>query len=158
LQSDIGKAINETRDKKFTGDVVPGDVLKLLGKDGFRIVTQLINNTDDTGEWPRDFTLVTVIALQKKPKLRYAVTTAQFSLISHTAKVLRRRIEKKIKDVVGEDQFGFRRGKGASDTDRMLRMISQQTLALDEELCACFIDWQTAFDHVNWTKLTQILK
>ena len=28
----------------------------------------------------------------------------------------------------------------------------------DEKLCACFIDWQKAFDHVNWTKLTQILK
>jgi hypothetical protein len=68
LQSDIGKAIKEMRVKKVTGDDVPGDVLKLLGKDGFRIVTQLINDTNDTGEWPRDFTLVTVIALQKKPK------------------------------------------------------------------------------------------
>ena len=26
------------------------------------------------------------------------------------------------------------------------------------ELCACFIDWQKAFDQVNLTKLTQILK
>ena len=26
-----------------------------------------------------------------------------------------------------------------------------------EELCACFIDWQNAFDRVNWTKLIQIL-
>jgi hypothetical protein len=36
--------------------------------------------------------------------------------IAHTAKIaakiLIRRIEKKIKDVLGEDQFGFRRGKG----------------------------------------------
>jgi len=72
--------------------------------------------------------------------------------------VLRRRIEKKIEDVVGEDHFVFRRGKGTRDTDGMLRMISQQTLALDEELYSCFIDWQTAFDHVNWTKLMQILK
>jgi hypothetical protein len=33
----------------------------------------------------------------------------------------------------------------------MLR-ISEQTLL------ACFIDWQKAFDRVNWTKLMQILK
>jgi len=95
---------------------------------------------------------------RKNQKLQYAVNTAQFSLISHTAKVRRRRIEKKTEDVVGEDQFGFRRGKGTRDTDGLLRMISQRTLALDEELCACFIDWQTAFDHINWTKLMQILK
>jgi len=31
-------------------------------------------------------------------------------------------------------------------------------LEIDEELCICFIDWQTAFDRVNWTKLIQILK
>jgi hypothetical protein len=28
---------------------------------------------------------------------------------------------------------------------------------MDEELCACFIDWQNAFYRVNWTKLIQIL-
>jgi len=32
------------RDKKSTGDDVAGDVLKLLGEDGLRIMTQLINN------------------------------------------------------------------------------------------------------------------
>jgi hypothetical protein len=40
----------------------------------------------------------------------------------------------------------------------MLRIISERTLVIDEELCACFIDWQKAFDRVNWTKLMQILK
>jgi len=29
---------------------------------------------------------------------------------------------------------------------------------MDEELCACFIVWQKAFDIVNWTKLKQVLK
>jgi hypothetical protein len=40
----------------------------------------------------------------------------------------------------------------------MLRIISEQTLKVDEELSVCFIDWQKAFDQVNWTKLIQILK
>jgi len=31
-------------------------------------------------------------------------------------------------------------------------------LEIDEELSVCFIDWQKAFDRVNWTKLMQILK
>ena len=33
-----------------------------------------------------------------------------------------------------------------------MRIIAEQTLEIDEELCICFIDWQ------NWTKLMQILK
>jgi len=40
----------------------------------------------------------------------------------------------------------------------MLRIISERTLEIDEELSVCFIDWQKAFDRVNWSKLMQILK
>ena len=69
-----------------------------------------------------------------------------------------RRIEKKIEDVLGEDLFGFRRGRGTRDAIGMLRIISERTLEIDEEPCVYFIDWQNAFDRVNWTKLMQILK
>ena len=40
----------------------------------------------------------------------------------------------------------------------ILRIIPEQTLEIDAELCVCFIDWQKAFDQVKWTKLMQILK
>lgn len=39
-------------------DDVPGDVIKLLGENGLKIVTQLITNIYETGEWPQDFTQV----------------------------------------------------------------------------------------------------
>jgi hypothetical protein len=59
----VGKAIKETRDKKATGDDdVPGDVLKFLGEDGLRLRTQLINTIYVTGECPRDFIELTMIA------------------------------------------------------------------------------------------------
>ena len=74
------------------------------------------------------------------------------------AKILRRKIVWKIEDVPGEDQFGFRRGKGTRVAIGMMRIIAERTLGIDIELCVCFIDWQKAFDRVNWTKLMQILK
>jgi hypothetical protein len=67
-------------------------------------------------------------------------------------------LERKTENALGDDQFGFRRGKGTRDALGILRIISEQTLDIDEELCAFFIDWQKAFDHVNWTKLMQIVK
>ncbi len=49
------------------------------------------------------------------------------SLTAHTAKIIarifRRRIERKNEDVLGEDQFGFRRGKGTKDAIGMMRII-----------------------------------
>jgi sorting nexin-29 len=159
----VEKAIKEMTDKKATGDDdVPGDVLKLLGEDGLRLMTQMINSMHVTGEWSRYFIEVTLIALKKKPKATKCSDHSTLSIIAHAAKIvariLRRRIERKTEDVLGEDQFGFRRGKGTSDAIGMLRIISERTLIIDEELCACFIDWQEAFDRVKWTKLMQILK
>jgi len=40
--------------------------------------------------------------------------------------------------------------KGTRDAIGMLRVISEGNLDIDEELCACFIDWQKAFDRLNW--------
>jgi hypothetical protein len=60
--------------------------------------------------------------------------------------VIRRRHEKKIEDILGEDQFGFKKGKGTRDAIGMLRIISEQTLDIGEEICVSFIDWQKAFD------------
>jgi hypothetical protein len=74
------------------------------------------------------------------------------------AKILGRRTERKIEDILGEDQFRFRRGKRTRDAIGMLRIISKRTLEIDAEVCVCFIDWQKAFDRGNWTKLMQILK
>jgi hypothetical protein len=45
LQSELERAIKEMRDKTATGDNdVPGDVLKLLGEGGLRLMTQMINS------------------------------------------------------------------------------------------------------------------
>jgi len=83
---------------------------------------------------------------------------SQISLTAHTAKIIRRRIERKIEDVLGEDLIGYRRGKGTRDAIGMTRIIAERNLEIGEKLCISFIKWQKAFDCVNWTKLIQILK
>jgi len=40
----------------------------------------------------------------------------------------------------------------------MQRIISERTLYVEARPRVCFLDWQKAFDRVNWTKLMQILK
>jgi len=110
----VEKAIKEMRNKKVTGDDdVLGDVLRLFGEGGLKIMKKSINTIYETGDWPKDFTEVTVVALKKKPQATKCSDHRTISLIAQTAKIvakiLRRRIEKKIEDVPGEDQFGFRR-------------------------------------------------
>jgi len=61
LQGELENAIKEMRNRKATGDDEPGDVLKLLGEDGLKILTKVINTIYETGEWPIDFIEVTMI-------------------------------------------------------------------------------------------------
>jgi hypothetical protein len=103
------KAIKEMRNKKATGDDdVPGDVPRLFGEGGLKIMKKLINTIYETGEWPKDFMEVTMIALKKKPQATKCSDHCTVSLIAHTAKIvakiLRRRIEKKIEDVLKEEE------------------------------------------------------
>jgi hypothetical protein len=157
LRSEVEKVIMEMRDKKATGDDdEPVEALILLGDDGLNLLTQLINNIYVSGEWPKDFTEVTMVALKEKPKARKCTDHRTISLLAHVAKVvasvIRRRSEKEIEYLLGEDQFGFRKGKGTRDAIGMLRIILERTLDIGEEIYICFIDWRKAFYCVKWTK------
>ena len=69
-----------------------------------KILTKLSSTIYNTGEWPQDFTEIKMIALKKKTKATKCSDYRTISLISYTAKIiakiLRRRIEKKIEDVL----------------------------------------------------------
>jgi hypothetical protein len=103
-----------------------------------------------------------MLALKKKPKATKCSDHCIISLITHIGKtaasILRRRIETKIGDTLGEDQFVLRRGNRTKDATGVLRITPQWTVDIDKVLCVCFIGWLKAFDHANWTKLMNILK
>ena len=138
-------------------DIVPGDVLNLLRKCGLRTATQQINNTYETGEWSKDISDVNSDCLKKKPRATKCSDRHTISWITNTvkivAKILGLSFERQTEDVFGENQSGFRRGKGASDPIGMLRIIPEQTLDIDDESCACFVDWRR---YLQILKLTGI--
>jgi len=69
-------------------------------------------------------------ALKKKPEATKCSNHHAISLITRTAQLVaripRRGIENKMENII-------------------LGMVSEQTLGIDEELCACFMDGQKAF-------------
>jgi hypothetical protein len=92
----VEKTIKETRNRMATGDDVPGDVLKLLGEGGLTTLTKLMNTIYETGEWPKDFTEVTMIALKKNTKATKCSDHRTISLIAHTAKIIAKILKRKI--------------------------------------------------------------
>jgi hypothetical protein len=78
-------------------DDVHGDVLKLLGEDGLRLMTHLIINIYENGEGPHDFSEVTVIVF-KKPKATKCSKQCKISHTAHIAKIKARIPIPKMKD------------------------------------------------------------
>ena len=103
-----------------------------------------------------------MIALPRKNQAKKCSGHKTISLISHTRKtvahILRKRLEIKIEEVIEEDQFGFWKGKGTRDAIGLMRFISERVLDVKEEMSLCFIDWQKAFDRVDWTKFLEMLR
>ena len=46
----------------------------------------------------------------------------------------------------------------ARDAIGLMIIITERVLDVKEEMCLCFINWQKAFDCVDWTKLLEMLR
>jgi len=128
-----------------------------LGDSGLKIMNALDNKIYMSGDWTKDFLDVTMIALPKKNQAKKYSDHRTISLISHTGKIAAR-ILSKIKEIIEEDQFGFWKGKGTRDAIGLIRIISERVLGIKEEMCLCFIDWQKAFECIDWIKLLDMLR
>ena len=84
------------------------------------------------------------------------------SLISHASKILleilTKRLETKAEMFFGKTQFGFRRGCGTREAIGVMRTLCERSLEHDNDVYICLVDFEKAFDRVDWVKVLPILK
>lgn len=73
-------------------------------------------------------------------------------------KILHRRVERKAEGFLGNDQFGFRKGRGTRNTTALMRVLGERSVEYNQDMYVCFIDFEKVFDRVWWDKLLEILK
>jgi len=56
------------------------------------------------------------------------------------------------------NQFGFRKGRDIRDATAALQVLYVRILEYNNKVHACYIDYDKAFDRVEWTKLMMILQ
>src|ERR1051325_1310566 len=163
LESEIMTAIKDMKMNKAVGvDNIPSELWKVLGERGMKKLGELCKEMYEKGEWPEDFTRVVMIPLKKKANALECGDHRTISLISHASKillkVLTRRIEAKSKDFISWNQFGFRKGCGTRDAIGVMRVLCERSLEHGNEVYICFVDFEKAFDRVNWVKMMEVLK
>ena len=100
--------------------------------------------------------------IEKKAGAQECSDYRTISLISHASKIILRilteRLENKAKSYLGEDQYGFRKGLGTRDAIGVMRVLIDRSIEHDQKVFTCFVDYEKAFDRINWVKMMQILK
>ena len=163
LEQEIVSAIKQLKKGKSPGvDGIPGELLRECGEKATKELVELSKQIYREGRWPEDFTQIMLIPLKKKPNAVECEDHRTISLISHAAKimlkVLTRRIEVKAKEYISRNQFGFRQGLGTRDAVGVMKMLCERSLDFGNEVYICFVDFEKAFDRVNWVKMMDVLK
>lgn len=163
LDSEIIKAIQEMREGKAAGiDEIPAELIKKMGKKGEEEMIGLCKRMYNEGIWPEDFTRSIVVPIPKVNNASICSDYRTISLICHASKImlkiLTRRIEYRAKEFIGRSQFGFRKGVGTRDAIGVVRMLCERNIEYRGEVYVCFVDFEKAFDRVNWVMMMEILR
>lgn len=132
LMSEIHRAIKRLKDGKAAGaDNLPAEALKAAGDTAAVAMKSIIDRIWNTGEWPEDWTTSELIALPKVAGTQDCAKHRTLSLISHASKILleiiRQRLTGQIQSELGEEQFGFAKGKGTTDAIVVMRNVIEKT-------------------------------
>lgn len=97
LENEVKSAIQQLKDGKATGpDNIEAEFLKLLGKEGITLTTQVFNNIYNSGNIPHEWLQSEFIALPKKTGAKKCEEYRTISLMSHFLKLFLKIIHKRI--------------------------------------------------------------
>jgi hypothetical protein len=163
LRDEIFAAIKCMKSGKAAGvDDIPAEFLKMLEGEALKELVELCMEIYTTGIWPEDFTKSVMIPIPKKSNAVDCADYRTISLISHASKILLKilnnRIQSKADVMLSKTQFGFRKGCGTREAIGVMRTICERSLEHGNEVFICFVDFEKAFDRIDWVKMLEILK
>ncbi len=164
LREEILAAIGEMKNNKSEGiDNIPVEMLRILGDKAMDELVGICHEIYRSGIWPEDFLQTVMIPLKKKTGAVECADHRTISLLTHASKVLLKVLTKRIQakadniGFLGEDQFGFRKGRGTREAIGSLRVLAERRLQHGQDVYVCFVDYEKAFDRVDWHKLMNSL-
>ncbi|XP_047474145.1 uncharacterized protein LOC125028709 [Penaeus chinensis] len=128
MRVEVLKAIEELKTGKAEGtDNIPAEMLKTLKGTALNVIVILCQQMYLEGKWPEDFCKSVMVPLEKKAAAKKCEDHRTITLISHASqimlKILSRRSEN-IKHAIGQDQFGFIKGRGTREAIAVMRILA----------------------------------
>jgi len=163
MREEFDKALMELKNKKAPGvDEIPAELIQNFGENTKKIIYEMIKECYKTGQVPSDFTKCIIVPIPKRITEKTCEQHGTLSLIAHASKILTRivlkRMERVIDELLTEKQLGFRRGKGTREAILALRQVIEKQNRKRKITYIAFVDLEKAFDNVDWKTIYKILK
>ncbi|UYV72353.1 hypothetical protein LAZ67_9002758, partial [Cordylochernes scorpioides] len=165
---EIGRAIRDLKNNKASGpDDIPNEIIKVLPDSYMGLLEQFYNRALIMGHYPTIWTKSIIHPIFKSGDKDNPSNYRGIALISNFSKlfttILRSRLNEWVerRNVIPENQAGFRRGRSCVDLIFTLTSLIQLSLRKKRgKLYVFFVDLRKAFDTVPhsllWKKLTNL--
>ena len=111
---------------------------------------------------PEDFGRGIIVPILKKGDRKDCKNYRGITLIPHTAKILERildnRIRKMVEENLVEEQYGFRRGRSTFDPIFTIRQMMEKRWEHEKEMVITFLDLEKAYDSVPRQLVWEVVK
>ena len=163
MKEEVQAAIKTMKTGKAVGDDgISVEMLRALGDYAIDKLTDIANKIYDSGEVPSQMCKSIFIAIPKIQGTLECDKHRTISIMSQITKIMLKiilaRVRGKITPQIGEEQFGFVKGKGTRNAIFAMRMLSEKNIEVDRDLYLCFVDYEKAFDKVKHEELIRMLQ
>ena len=146
MKSEIENVIKAMKCGKAIGnDNIATTIIKALGDEGIKKITELCNLVYDTGYLPSDMSSSIFVTLPKKAKATESSDYRPLSLTSHLLKiplkVILKRNKPKIESEINETQSGVMAEKGTREGTYNLRTIIERYVKCGKNIPVSLISW-----------------
>jgi hypothetical protein len=144
-------------------DGCPSELLKKGGRAVVEWLVRLMNVCFREGRVPTDWSDACIVPLYKGKGDKYVCSNFRgISLLSVVGKVYGRvlieRIRRETESVIGEEQCGFRSGRGCVDQVFAVRQVVEKYLEKGKDVFWAFMDLEKAYDRIDREALWKVLR
>ncbi|XP_012945159.1 uncharacterized protein LOC106013581 [Aplysia californica] len=142
LESEVREALKTSPKNKAAGDHgITTEAILARGETGIHWLTIVFQKAWKERKVPTDWQNAIVVPKWKKRGSKNDCNTYRgISLLSHAGKIEEQRTRTKAKHLLGDAQFGFRKGRGYNDAVFALRQLCERALEHDQDLLFAFED------------------
>ena len=162
-KGEVEEALRVMRTGKAAGlDGIPAECLKKGGGAVVEWLVRLFNICFEAGEVPADWRMAAIVPIYKGKGDKHVCSNYRgISLLSMVGKLYGRvvinRIRDGTEDALGEEQSGFRRGRGCVDQVFVVRQGCEKYLDRERDSFWAFMDLEKAYDRVDRGALWRML-